>query len=72
MLELNKFNNGWVFLISILLFYFVIKKIINLNKPFDENKFIEQYINQQKLKNKMSLDFVQKQIPKLTQYYVGI
>jgi len=72
MIELNKFNNGWVIIISIILFYFIIKKIINLNKPFDENKFIKQYINQQKIKNKLSLEFMQKQIPKLTQYYVGI
>ena len=69
---LDSFNNGWVLLIGIILVYFIVKKIINLNKPFDKKKFIEQYTNQQKLKNKFSFDFFQKDLPKLTSYYVGI
>jgi hypothetical protein len=47
------------------------KKIYNLNKPFDENKFIEQYVNQL-LKNKFTLESIPQTIPVITSYYVGI
>ncbi len=69
---LEKFNNIWVILLSILLLYIIVKKIINLNKPFDERKFIEQYNNQLKLKKQLNIDIIQKNIPKLTSYYVGL
>lgn len=69
---LSCFNNGWVLLISAILLYFIIKKINNLNKPFDEKKFIEQYTNQKKLKNKFNIEMFQQGLPKLASYYVGL
>jgi hypothetical protein len=69
---LQKFNNIWVILISILLLYIIVRKIINLNKPFDERRFIEQYTNQLKLRKQLNIEIIQKNIPKLTSYYVGL
>jgi hypothetical protein len=69
---LQKFNNIWVILLSILLLYVIVRKIINLNKPFDENRFIQQYKNQLKLKKQLNINIIQKNIPKLTSYYVGL
>jgi hypothetical protein len=69
---LENFNNIWVILLSIVLLYVIVKKIINLNKPFDERRFIEQYNNQLKLKKQLNIDIIQKNIPKLTSYYVGL
>lgn len=69
---LSCFNNGWVLLIGVILLYFIIKKIYNLNKPFDEKKFIEQYANQKKLKNKINIELFKQGIPQLASYYVGL
>jgi hypothetical protein len=69
---LEKFNNIWVILLSILLLYVIVRKIINLNKPFDEKRFIQQYKNQLKLRKQFNIDIIQKNIPKLTSYYVGL
>jgi hypothetical protein len=69
---LENFNNIWIILLSIVLLYVIVKKIINLNKPFDERRFIEQYNNQLKLKKQLNIDIIQKNIPKLTSYYVGL
>jgi len=65
-------DNCWTILICVILIIFIIKKIYNLNKPFDENKFIEQYVNQQKIKNKFTLESIPQTIPVITSYYVGI
>ncbi len=69
---LDKFNNYWIILICIILAIFIVKKIYNLNKPFDEKRFIEQYINQQKLKENFSLEAIPQSLPKLVSYYVGL
>lgn len=69
---LDNFNNIWVILLCIILLLFIIKKIYNLNKPFDEKRFIEQYINQQKLKNNFSFEAIPHSLPKLASYYVGL
>jgi len=69
---LEKFNNIWVILLSILLLWIIVRKIINLNKPFDEKRFIQQYKNQLKLRKQFNIDIIQKNIPKLTSYYVGL
>jgi hypothetical protein len=69
---LEKFNNIWIILLSILLLYVIVRKIINLNKPFDENRFIQQYRNQLKLKKQLNINIIQQNIPKLTSYYVGL
>jgi predicted Holliday junction resolvase-like endonuclease len=59
-------------IIILFLIYSIYKKIKNLDKPFDEKKFIVQYQNQKKLKQKVSLPNFMKNIPSLTSYYVGI
>lgn len=69
---LDRFNNFWVILICIILVIFIVKKIYNLNKPFDEKRFIEQYVNQQKLKEKFTLEGIPQSLPKLASYYVGL
>ena len=69
---LEKFNSIWVILLSILLLCMIVRKIKNLNKPFDEKRFINQYKNQLKLKKQFNIDIIQKNIPKLTSYYVGL
>ncbi len=65
---LDVFNNIWVLFFSGLLLFAIIKKISNLNKPFDESKFIEQYQNQQKLKKKLNFDNFHQNIPKITSF----
>jgi hypothetical protein len=69
---LDIFNNNWIVCISIILFIIIIKKIINLNKPFDEDKFIEQYINQQKIAHSFNLGSIHETLPILTSYYIGL
>ena len=69
---LDKFNNIWIIIISIIIFIIIIKKICNLNKPFDQSRFIEQYTNQIKLQEKFTLKSIPNNIPKIASYYVGI
>jgi hypothetical protein len=69
---LDRLNNSYVILISIFLLIIIIKKIYNLNKPFDEKRFMEQCINQEKLKNKFNLNSIPLELPKLTSYYIGL
>ena len=69
---LNLFNNYWIILLSLLILYIIIKKILNFNKYFDEEKFIKQYKNQQKLENKFKNLNIFEGIPLLTSYYVGL
>jgi hypothetical protein len=59
-------------IIILFLIYSIYKKIKNLNKPFDEEKFIIQYRNQKKLRRQVNLPNIMKNIPSLTSYYVGI
>jgi hypothetical protein len=69
---LDKFNNIWIYIISAILLYAIFRKLFNLNKPFDEKKFIEQYQNQEKLKKKLNFNNIHQNIPMLASYYVGI
>jgi hypothetical protein len=69
---LDWFNNYWIIIISCILLFIIIRKIYNLNKPFDENRFIEQYKNQLKLKENFSLSSIPKGLPKIASYYVGL
>lgn len=69
---LDKFNSTWVIIISVILFIIIIRKIYYMNKPFDENRFIEQYVNQQKLQEKFSLSSIPNKLPTLASYYVGL
>lgn len=69
---LDCLNNFWVILICLILFFVIIQKICNLNKPFDEQKFLIQFQNQEKLKKKLNLNSIHDVIPKLTNFYVGV
>jgi hypothetical protein len=69
---LDCLNSWWVLLICFIIFLFIIKKIYNMTQPFDTNKFMEQCINQEKLKKKFNLKDIPSIIPSLTSYYVGL
>ena len=64
--------NVWLLIFSIILFYIIIKKIINFEKSFDETLFIEKYYNYKKLKKKLNLDNLKKNIPSITSYFLGL
>ena len=69
---LKIFNNFWSVIISIIILFFIIKTIINLNRPFDVNNFMLKYKNQKKLKNKLSLDNLKLGLSNIASYYIGI
>jgi hypothetical protein len=69
---LDCFNNIWVILICIILFYFIIKKIYNMTQPFDEHRFMVQCRNQEKLKNKLNLNSIPNMIPNIASFYIGL
>ena len=69
---LDIFNNYWIIILSIIIILIGIKKIYYLNKPFDHNKFIKQYHNKNKLKNKFNNINLHNEISKIANYYVGI
>jgi len=64
--------NTWLLLFSFFLFLIIIRKINNLNKPFNEKIFIEKYLNYNKLKKKINIKNIKKNIPLITSYYLGI
>jgi hypothetical protein len=66
--------NTIAIIISVIIFWFIIKKIIKIYKPVDNESFSklkEQERNQEKIKNKLSLD-IKNIIPNLFSYYIGI
>ena len=66
--------NTIAIIISVIIFWFIIKKIIKIYKPVDNESFSklkEQEENQEKIKNKLSLD-IKNIIPNLFSYYIGI
>ena len=65
-------NNIWGIVFVLILVYAIYKKIKNLNKPYDEEKFIIQYKNQLKLRKKFNLSNFMKNVPTVASYYVGI
>jgi hypothetical protein len=69
---LESFNNIWIIIISIIIFFIIIKKIYNLNKPFDEIRFIQQCANQEKLKKKFTENNYLKTISNITDFYIGV
>ena len=69
---LGLFNSPWIILICIIILYAIFKKIWNLNKPFDEQKFIMQHMNQEKLKKNFTLESFHKHLPDIASYYVGL
>jgi len=66
------FKNIWGIIIILILIFAIYKKINNLNKPYDEKKFLIQYQNQLKLGEKINLQNLMKNIPDIASYYVGI
>jgi len=69
---LEYFNNYWIIGISLLIFFFIIKKLINLNNTFDKKKFILQQKNKEKIKNKLKNFNMYECIPSVASYYLGI
>ena len=65
-------NNFFGILIILFLIFSIYKKITNLNKPYDETKFINQYQNQLKLQKNFNLGNMIENIPDVASYYVGI
>ena len=64
--------NTWLIIISIILLYIIVKKIINLEKPFNEEQFIEKYNNYKKLEETINLDKITENIPSITSYFIGL
>ena len=64
--------NKYYIIIIVILLVIIIKKLCNLNKPFDEGKFIKQINNQKKLKKNFSLKNIKNNLPTLTSYYIGL
>ena len=61
-------------IISVIIFWFIIKKIFKILKPIDTQtllKLEEQEENQEKIKNKLTID-IKNIIPNLFSYYIGI
>jgi hypothetical protein len=65
-------NNIWGIIIILILIYAIYKKISNLDKPYDEEKFIIQYRNQKRLEKKINIPNLMKNMPTIASYYVGI
>jgi hypothetical protein len=68
---LEKLNNKWTLLFAIILFVIIVRKIIKLNKPFDQEKFINQMENQKKLKEKISINMIKEELPLIANYIVN-
>lgn len=69
---LENLNNIWILLISIFILYIIIYKIININEPLDDIKYIEKLLNQKKLKKKINFDSIKKNLPNIATYYFGL
>jgi hypothetical protein len=68
---LKKFNNFWIIIIAIILFYFIIKKLYNLNTPIDIDNLIKKNENENKDKiNKIPMIIMN--MPTLLGYFFGI
>ena len=65
-------NNWWVLIICGIVLFVIVRKIYNLTQPFDEQRFLLQCMNQEKLKKKFSFNSMPDMIPSLTSYYIGI
>jgi hypothetical protein len=65
-------NNKWIIIISIILIYFIVKKIIKIFKPIDVDDYYKKLYNQEKLKKKLSLDNLKINASNLASYYFGV
>ncbi len=63
-------NNFWVMIFSVFLLYIIVNKIVYINEPFNEKKYIEQYINQEKIKKKINFNFFKQKLPDIAYYYL--
>ena len=68
---LEKLNSIWALIFAIILIIIIAKKIINLNKPFDQEKFINQIENQKKLKEKININIIKEELPLIANYLVN-
>jgi hypothetical protein len=66
---LEQLNNKWIYIICIIILIIIIIKIINLNKPINEALFIEKIENQEKLKEKISMQVIKEGLPTLAKFY---
>ena len=62
-------NNNWIYGICILLIIIIIIKIRNLNKPINEESFIEKLENQERLKERLSMQVIKEGLPTLAKFY---
>ena len=58
---LEKFNNIWIILLSIIIIIIIIRKIYNLIKPNNKNQT-----------EKFSFNIIKQNLPLITSYYVGL
>jgi hypothetical protein len=66
-------DNYWFIFFSIILIFIIIRKINNLNKPFNENEFINKYNNYTKIKNdKLNFNNIKENILSIIYFYFGI
>jgi len=66
-------DNYWFIFFSIILIFIIIRKINNLNKPFNENEFINKYNNYTKIKNdKLNFNNIKENILSIICFYFGI
>ena len=66
---LESLNNNWVYGICIILIIIIIIKIRNLNKPINEEVFIKKLQNQERLKEKLSMQVIKEGLPTLAKFY---
>jgi hypothetical protein len=66
---LQVLNNYWVYGICFIILLIIIRKIIILNKPFNETEFIQKYENQERLKEKLSMQVIKEGLPTLAKFY---
>lgn len=70
LIMLEKLNNKWTLLIAIILVIIIVRKIVKLNKPFDQEKFINQMENQKKLKEKININMIKEELPLIANYII--
>jgi hypothetical protein len=83
---LKIFNNFWAMCIAIIIMYYIIKTLFNLNKPIDHDKYLNYIIKQKnKCKNKhklkkcgllkenyLNFDTIKLNLLSLVTYFLGV
>lgn len=65
-------NNFWVILLSLFILYIIIYKIIYIDEPLNEIKYIEQFKNQKKIRKKINLNYIKKDLSTIASFYFGV